>query len=186
MDYSGGVFADFWCHIADVVFWAIQPKGLKSIQARGEAPEGIVDTPKWIEVDYEFEGLNLYWTSEPPDVPGAADKSIWAYFEGNKGTLLTNYSSREIRIDGKMVNDLEEIQQTITRSPGHQQNFVDAVKSRSQPESNLAYAREMTLPMHLGLISFRLGGRKLNWNAEKEKFVGDAAANKLLSRKPRK
>ena len=100
--------------------------------------------------------------------------------------MLTNYSSREIRIDGKMVNDLEEIQQTITRSPGHQQNFVDAVKSRSQPESNLAYAREMTLPMHLGLISFRLGGRKLNWNAEKEKFVGDAAANKLLSRKPRK
>jgi predicted dehydrogenase len=27
LDYSGGVFADFWCHIADVVFWALDPKG---------------------------------------------------------------------------------------------------------------------------------------------------------------
>jgi hypothetical protein len=59
------------------------------------------------------------------------------------------------------------------------------VKNRTQPESSLAYAREMTLPMHLGLISFRLG-RKLNWHAEKEKFVGDKEANSFLSRKYRK
>jgi len=49
----------------------------------------------------------------------------------------------------------------------------------------LAYAREMTLPMHLGLISYRLK-RKLEWNPEKEKFIGDSEANALLSRKPRK
>ena len=186
MDYSGGVFADFWCHIADIVFWAIKPKGLKSIQARGEAHQGIADTPAWIDVDYEFDGLNIFWTSKPPDVPGAADRSIGAYFEGDKGTLLTDYGSREITINGETVEDIAEVPITIPRSPGHQQNFVDAVKSRKQPESNLAYAREMTLPMHLGLISYRLKGRKLEWNADKEKFVGDKEANKLLYRKPRK
>jgi hypothetical protein len=83
------------------------------------------------------------------------------------------------------MTDIVEIPQTILRSPGHQQNFVDAVKSRIQPESNLAYAREMTLPMHLGLISYRLG-RKLNWNSEKEKFTGDKQANTYLSRKYRR
>jgi hypothetical protein len=83
------------------------------------------------------------------------------------------------------VTDLPGVARTLARSPGHQQNFVDAVKNRMQPESNLAYARNMTLPMHLGLISWRLG-RKLEWNAAKEKFVGDPEANKLLSRKPRK
>lgn len=185
LDYSGGVFADFWCHIADIVFWSIQPKGLKSISSKGEAPTGIADAPKWINVDYEFDGLKIHWTTEPPDVPGAAKRGIGAFFEGDKGTLICDYGSREITINGETVTDIPEIPKTIPRSPGHQQNFVDAVKSRSQPESNLAYAREMTLPMHLGLISYRLG-RPLQWNADKEKFVGDREANGLLSRKPRK
>ncbi len=150
MDYSGGVFADFWCHIADVVYWAIQPKGLKSISARGEEADGIANTPKWIDVDYVFEDLQLFWTSTPPDVPGAADRGIGAYFEGEKGSLICDYETREITINGETVTDISEIPKTLQRSPGHQQNFVDAVKSRKPSESNLAYAREMTLPMHLG------------------------------------
>ncbi len=185
LDYSGGIFADFWCHIADVAFWALQPKGLKSIVARGEEAEGIADTPKWIEVDYEFEDLNLHWTTQPPNVPGAAERGIGAYFEGDKGSLICDYETREININGETLTDIPEVPKTIVRSSGHQQNFVDAVKSRNQPESNVAYAREMTLPMHLGLISYRLK-RKLRWNPDKEKFIGDSEANALLSRKPRK
>lgn len=185
LDYSGGMFADFWCHIADVAFWALNPTGLKKISARGEAPQGVADAPKWLDADYEFENLNIHWTTQAPDVPGAAEKGIGAYFEGEKGTLICDYNTRSITINGQTMDDLTEIPKSIPRSPGHQQNFVDAVKTRSQPESNLAYARQLTLPMHLGLISYRLG-RELTWNAEKEKFVGDKEANSLLSRKARK
>ncbi len=185
LDYSGGVFADFWCHIADVVWWALQPKGLTSVAARGEKTDGIADAPRWLDADMQFDGLKLYWTSIAPDVPGAAERHIGAYFEGDKGTLLCDYNTRLITINGQTVTDIPEIPQTIVRSPGHQQNFVDAVKSRKQPESNLAYAREMTLPMHLALISWRLN-RSLQWNADKEKFIGDKEANALLNRKYRK
>ena len=186
MDYSGGMYQDFWCHIADVAFWALNPQGLKSISARGEKPQdGIADVPKWIDVDYEFENLKLHWTTQPPDVPGASEHNIGAYFEGDKGTLLCDYNNRVITIDRKAFTDLPEVSQSIPRSPGHQQNFVDAVKSRTQPESNLEYARQMTLPMHLGLISFQLG-RKLEWNTQKEKFIKDREANKMLKRKYRK
>jgi len=186
MDYSGGVFADFWCHIADIVFWSLDPKGLKSVDARGEQPtEGIGDAPKWIDVDYEFDGLKIYWTHEPPNVPGAADRGIGAWFEGDKGTLLCDYETRQIILNGQTVSDIPEVAQTIKRSPGHQQNFVDAVKSRTQPESNLEYARKMTLPMHLGLISYRLK-RKLEWDSEKEKFIHDKEANNYLHREYRK
>lgn len=185
LDYSGGIFQDFWCHIADVVFWAVEPKDLKTISARGKQPDGIGDAPEWIDADFEFEGLNLHWTHVPPDVPGAANRSIGAYFEGDKGTLLCDYQTREITINGQTVNDLEEIPKTIIRSPGHQHNFVDSIKSRNQPESNLEYARKMTLPMHLALISYRLN-RKLTWNSRKEKCVEDHEANQYLSREYRK
>jgi predicted dehydrogenase len=185
LDYSGGVFADFWCHIADVVYWSLDPKGLKTIEARGQASKGFNDAPEWLDVDYEFDDLKLFWTHEPPDVPGAAERGIGAYFEGEQGTLLCDYGSRVITINGETLNDIASIPITLERSPGHQQNFVNAVKSRSQPESNLEYARRMTLPMHLGLISYRLG-RKLTWHSEKEKFVDDKEANELLHREYRK
>jgi predicted dehydrogenase len=185
LDYSGGVFADFWCHIADVVYWSIDPKGLKTIQARGQAPKGFNDAPEWLDVDYEFDNLKLHWTHEPPNVPGAADRSIGAYFEGEKGTLLCDYESRLITINGETVNDLPNIPISLERSPGHQQNFINAVKSRTQPESNLEYARRMTLPMHLSIISYRLG-RNLTWNSKKEQFVDDKEANGLLHREYRK
>ncbi len=185
LDYSGGVFADFWCHIADVAWWAVQPTGLKSVIARGEKTDGIADVPKWLEVDLEFEDLKLFWTTEPPNVPGAAERGIGAWFEGDKGTLICDYRTRAITINGETMDDIASVGQTIPRSPGHQQNFVDAVKSRTPPESNLEYAREMTLPMHLALISWRLG-RKLKWDHSKERFRGDAEANGLLSRKYRK
>ena len=185
LDYSGGVYADFWCHIADVAFWALQPKGLKSVVARGEAPDGIADAPKWLDADFEFDGLNLFWTTAPPDVPGAAERGIGAYFEGEKGTLICDYETREITIGNETVTDIPEIPVSIVRSPGHQQNFLDAVKSRKQPESNLEYVRKMTLPMHLGLISWRLN-RKLNWDAENEICVNDDEANRLLKREYRK
>ncbi|MCC7302993.1 MAG: Gfo/Idh/MocA family oxidoreductase, partial [Bacteroidia bacterium] len=75
LDYSGGTFADFWCHIGDIVFWSLQPKGLKKISATGAPiPNSIADAPLWINVDYAFEGLNIHWTTETPEVPGAAGK----------------------------------------------------------------------------------------------------------------
>jgi predicted dehydrogenase len=185
LDYSGGIFADFWCHIADVVWWSVRPQGLKSIVAKGGKTDGIADAPKWVDADFEFENLKIFWTTEPPNVPGAAERGIGAYFEGDKGTLICDYNSRSITINGETVSDIASVPVTIERSPGHQQNFINAVKSRNQPESNLAYAREMTLPMHLAIISWRLE-RKLEWNAEKEKFSDDKEANDLLSREYRK
>ena len=184
-DYSNGTYGDFWCHIADVAFWALNPQGLTSIEARGEPPDdGIADTPRWIDVDFKFKDLDIYWTTVPPDVPGAADRHIGAYFEGTEGTLICDYETRQIRIGNKTMEDVPEVPVSITRSPGHQRNFLDSVKSRVHPESNLEYARKMTLPMHLGAISFRLK-RKLLWDSMSERFIGDDAANYLLSRSNR-
>ncbi len=181
MEYSGGVFQDFWCHIADIVWWSMSPSGLKKVSANGEKSDGAGDTPKWIDVDFKFKKLNLHWTSTPPNVPGAAERGIGAYFEGSNGTLICDYSTREIRIDGKVMEDIPEIPKTIIRSPGHQQNFIDAVRARTQPESYLEYARSLTMPMHLAMISFKLK-EELKWDSKNELFKNNDAANQLLFR----
>ncbi len=182
LDYSGGAFNDFWSHIADIMFMSLDPKGLHIIESRGERPhDGIADVPQWIDVQFKFDGLDVFWSTTPPCIVGADEMSIGAHFEGESGTLTCDYKTRIIRIGNEVLNDIPEIPQTIPRSKGHQRNFIDAVKSRQQPESNLSYAREMTIPMHLALISFRLK-RKLEWDSINERFVGDDAANYLLTR----
>jgi predicted dehydrogenase len=182
LDYSGGVFADFWCHIADIMYMSLHPKGLYSIESRGDRPhDGIADAPRWIDVDFKFRDLDVFWTTLPPEVPGTEKMGIGAHFEGDKGTLTCDYTSCVIRIGNEVVNDIPEVPKTIPRSQGHQRNFIDSVKSRNQPESNLIYARDMTIPMHLAVISYRLK-RKLRWDSVKEEFIGDDAADYLLSR----
>lgn len=185
LDYSGGVFQDFWCHIADIVWMSLNPQNLRKVTANGEKPDGVGDAPKTIEIEYEFDDLKIFWTSTPPNVPGAATRGIGAYFEGEKGTLICDYGTKEITINGITMLDVPEVPISIIRSPGHQQNFIDSVKSRKQPESNLEYARNMTMPMHLGLISYRLG-KSLKWNPETEKFIKNKKANKMLWRPYRK
>ncbi len=179
-DYSGGDFADFWCHIADIAFWALGIGEPKTIHATGEPPlDGIADTPNTIDVDFTFDDLHLTWTSTTPAFPGAAGRGIGARFVGEKGELVADYFSRVVFLDGKELDDIPDVPQATPRSPGHQRHFVDCVRSRQQPESNLEYVQTMTLPMLLACISFRLG-RKLTWDQATQRFVGDEAANRML------
>lgn len=185
LDYSGGVFSDFWCHIANVMFMSVPPSGLYSIDSQGERPlDGMADAPRWIDVDFKFNDIDVYWTTEPPSIQGAEKMTIGAHFEGTDGSLTNDYSTRIVRIGNEVMDDIKELPKTMPRSPGHHRNFFDCVKSRQQPHSNLYYARELTLPMQLAMISFKLK-RKLAWDSSREQFIGDDAANYFLSREGR-
>ena len=63
----------------------------------------------------------------------------------------------------------------------HARNFLDCVKSRGQPLSDLESGHQVVTACHLSNLSLRLG-RKLVWDAEKEEVVGDREANHMLTR----
>ena len=63
----------------------------------------------------------------------------------------------------------------------HCRNFLDCVKSRQTPRSDLQSGHEVATACHLSNISLRTGN-KLVWDAEKEEIVGDAKANAMLVR----
>jgi predicted dehydrogenase len=64
----------------------------------------------------------------------------------------------------------------------HTRNFLDCVKSRETPISDLRSGHEVATACHLANISLRLGGRKLVWDPDQERVVGDAEANAMLVR----
>jgi len=185
-DYSGGTYADFWCHIADLMYWALElDEAPVSIATEGGRPDtGMAETAGWINVDYQFPSLHVTWNQEIPDFPGAAGRNIGARFIGTHGKLVSDYSNRVLFIDGKELDDIPEVPQELPRSPGHRRNFLDCVKSRQPADSNLDYVFPMTTPMYLSCIAYRLG-RPLQWDADAEQFVDDPEATALLTKQYR-
>jgi predicted dehydrogenase len=71
------------------------------------------------------------------------------------------------------------------RGEAHLQDFVDAVKTGRKPNADIEEGHYSALLCHLGNISHRVG-RRLKFDPAKETFIGDAEANRLLSREYRK
>lgn len=63
----------------------------------------------------------------------------------------------------------------------HAANFLDAVRTRREPISDLESGHRVATACHLANLSLRLG-RKLRWNSERELIVGDSEAESMLER----
>lgn len=66
----------------------------------------------------------------------------------------------------------------------HVRNFLDCVKSRRQPVSDVETGHYSTTAPHLANISLHVG-RRVYWDAEKEQVVGDEKANRLVTKEYR-
>jgi hypothetical protein len=63
----------------------------------------------------------------------------------------------------------------------HVRNFLDGVKSRQPPVSDLESAHRVATVCHLANLSLHLG-RKVRWDAEREEVLDDAEAARRLVR----
>jgi hypothetical protein len=63
----------------------------------------------------------------------------------------------------------------------HAQNFVDCIKSRKTPNSDLASSHWVSTTCHLANLSLRTG-RKISWNPAAKDVQGDKEASAMLTR----
>ncbi len=63
----------------------------------------------------------------------------------------------------------------------HAQNFLECIRSRRDPISDLEGAHRVVTACHLANLSLRLG-RKLRWDADRETVVDDREAENRLER----
>ncbi len=185
-DYSGGIFIDFWCHITDVAYWALNLTAPTSVMATGGRyfRKDNTETPDCMDVLYEYPTLTLAWTlhPQPPAFPHMG--GIGCIFYGADATLVTNYSSNEIWVDGKKIDDFARPDPTIPKSPGHIREFLDSIKSREKTTCNIEYAYRLTKAGLLGNIAYRVGER-IEWDNQREKILHNSEANALARRKYR-
>jgi predicted dehydrogenase len=186
-DYSGGVFIDFWCHITDLFYWALDPPAPKSVSAAGGRylKDDNAETPNMMEALYEYPGLTLTWTVHPRGLAGFENRNIGILFQGTEATLLADYQTHEVFVRGKPVADFKRPERSIPDSPGHIREFLDSIKSRRKTTCDIEYAYRLTKAGLLANIALRTG-RRLHWDDARERFAGDRGANAYLTRRYRK
>ena len=105
--------------------------------------------------------------------------STWKTFFGRKNEPGPNSTTAEPAADPMNLAG--------TGGEGHFGNFIQALRSgkREDLTCDIEVGYMSTVLPHLANISYRLG-RELTFNGNKEKFVGDNKANRMLTRKYRK
>jgi predicted dehydrogenase len=181
-DYSAGDYVNWWCHVHDLVYFALEHGAPTTVASRGDViAEGQADAMKWIDIDIAFPRFKYFWTTRAPDHPAVVNRGLGMIFEGTQGTLGADFGKRKILLGGQTLTDLPSVPKTLPRSPGHQRDFLNCVRSRREPTTGIRYAYAMTVPMCLGRVSFHLR-RPIRWDPEREQVVGDEPANRLLRR----
>jgi predicted dehydrogenase len=188
-DYSGGVFIDFWCHITDVAYWALDLEAPLSVTASGGRVgiEDNTETPNYLDLLYKYpNGLTMTWNIHPNGNPGY-DKEfggIGCIFHGTKGALITNYEKHKVYVDGKEAVDFPTPPESIPNSPGHIREFLDCIKSRELPTCNVEYGHKLTKGGLLGNIAYRTG-TTIEFDNKTETITNSKKADKLIMRKYR-
>jgi predicted dehydrogenase len=194
-EYSGGKLTDWGAHHVDIACWAIG--------ASDTGPSKVTPVEFSLPVEYKdghpvvADQYNAATSFKiKVDMPNQVEMIITSegdngiLFEGTEGRFFVNRG----KIAGKPVEDLKEKplpEDAIEKvyggkvSENHTANFIEGMKARKQPISDVWTHNRMLEICHLSNIAMRLN-RSLAWDPVNREIVGDAQANSFLSRESRK
>ena len=122
-DYSGGTFIDFWCHIVDVAVWAMDLKGPSSVDAARRAVFSSTTRPRrrtTLEAVLEYPDMLLTFSFRPTPLPGFEHMGhIGCLFEGTEASLVTNYKTHEVWVEGQEGGRFPDSRADDSRLAGH-------------------------------------------------------------------
>ncbi len=194
-EYSGGKLTDWGAHHVDIACWALgatETGPSKVVPVSYKLPVAYKDGNPLVADQYNAATTFNIRVDMPNDVEmiitSEGDNGI--LFEGTEGRFFVNRG----KIAGKPVEDLKEkplpegaIEQVYGGkvSANHTANFIEGMKARKQPISDVWSHNRMLEICHLSNIAMRVG-RELKWDPVKREIIGDTLANSFLARENRK
>ena len=184
-DYSGGWTPGMAPHLIDLPVWALDLGFPLSTSCSGGryVIRDMGDVPDVQEIVWSYPGVQMTWSMSMVNSfgfdfgRGTRDRRLGIYFHGVNGTLSTNYDKHEIAPEGDFLAAEPAPVQQIPPSPGHEREWLDCLRSRTQPSCNPDYHARIDLAINLANLSYRLG-RSVRFDSKTERIVGDAEAAK--------
>ena len=193
-DYSGGKLTDWGAHHIDIATWGMDktdtgPIWIDPVMVKHpvEFKDGYPAVDNQYNTATEFNIKAKY--EDGVELTIRHDTGNGILFEGTKGRILVNRG----RLVGKPVEDLAtnplpgDAIERAYKGRGltdHVRNFFDAVATRKEPISDVFSHHRALTTCHLAGIAARVG-RKIQWDPQEERILGDRLAQSLVARERR-
>jgi predicted dehydrogenase len=172
-DFGGGLITDWGAHMFDIAQWALDMDESGPVQFL--PPDGYA-RKSGMSMIYD-NGVRVNHKLWGGEVDGNA-----VQFIGSEGKIEVSRSFLRTFPDEKLASaDLKKNDQRVYFSDNHYQDWIDAIKKRSKPVSDVETGHRTATVCNLVNICYELE-RPLLWDPEDEKFIGDAWADIMLSR----
>ena len=197
LEYSGGKMTDWGAHHVDIAQWGIgmEDTGPKTVEVeRFDLPVEFKGGYPTVDDRYNtptaFLIKNTFANGVELDIRDDTENGVT--FEGTNGRIFVTRD--RIDLSGAAVDSLYKnpVPESLLvelrkgkRIDGHMANFFECARDRATPVSDVWSHHRVLTTCHLANIAIRLGGRKLNWDPEKEEITGDSEANAWLTRPQR-
>jgi predicted dehydrogenase len=165
-DYDGGGLGDMGQHYLDPVQYFLGKDNESPIKVEIDAPQQHSDAVgTWRKITYTYaDGCQII-------LDGAGTEEGKAYVEGPKGKLYRGF-----------VSDIPDLERKLAQYPDpapQMTDFVEAVRTRQKFALNEENGYYSATLVNLGLAALRLN-RTLHYDSDKQEFVNDEAANRLI------
>ncbi|HUU92812.1 MAG TPA: Gfo/Idh/MocA family oxidoreductase [Phycisphaerae bacterium] len=174
-DYSGGMMTGWGAHHNDIAHWGMGTEytGPVEIEGTAEYPkDGLWDVHGKFHVEARYaSGVRLVMH----------DGSDGVRFEGSDGWVFVKRGRLETEPKSILSETVGPEETRLYRSNDHKGNFLDCVRTRAEPVANVEIGHRSATVCHLANIAMRLR-RKLAWDPDRESFVDDAEADRIMVR----
>ncbi|MGK0205574.1 MAG: putative dehydrogenase, partial [Planctomycetota bacterium] len=191
-DFGTGALGDMACHIANMPFFALELDAPTKIEANSEG--GTNQTaPNQSSIKFHFpkkgnrEAVVLHWYDggRKPDTSILGDEVKLAHggflLVGSEGNLYspTDYGERFDLYPKEKFKDFTPPKQTLLRSPGIHDEWLQGILSGTQPMANFEYAAPFTESILLGNLALR-SGETLEWDAANLRVTNSERAHSFV------
>lgn len=179
-DYCAGWIQSWGVHHMDIALWGMPALATTTLDVEGTATfpdEGTGDCSfAWHTTLTTPDGITLDFCDDR-----TAKYSHGCRFEGDKGWVHVVRGGIKAEPASLLDVTLKPSDEHLYESRHHMANFVECIRSRRDPAAPVEAVHAATTATLIADIATRLG-RKLKWDWRKEQFIGDDAANRLLTR----
>lgn len=199
-DYAGGMMTDWGVHWLDIVQMAYKEAMPNSITALGGKfyLQDNRETPDTLQVTYEYPNFIATYENREANSQSMFKKSGGILFCGTNGTMFLDRSGYQIVPEMKMKRPPEpgekpevepmmaeaEEKSSDSGNANHWANFLECVRTRQKPISDIETCQRSTSTCLLGNVSLRSKVR-VDWDQQKW-TAHQNEARKFLTREYRK
>lgn len=176
-EYSGGMLTDWGAHHLDIAQWGLGTDGTGPISVEGTAEV----SPGYYNTFTSYEFKFTYASGVIVHVVNKNENGYGVTFHGEKGEIACDRGRHESWPKDILEKPLTSKDVHLYKSDNHLQNWIDCIKSRELPITDVEIGHRSVTMGHIANICGRLK-RKLDWDPKNEMFVNDSEANQWLSR----